>query len=70
MSTNFVGPCAHGSDPYERCDICGDMTAEEAEALAEAAKDITQPREPGCQCHQEVGDSPCAVHDSDEGEAP
>lgn len=27
----------------------------------------TAPREPGCECHWEVGDSPCPVHgDSDE----
>ena len=28
-----------------------------------------KPREPGCQCHQEEGDSPCAVH-GDEEEPP
>ena len=31
----FVGPCAHGRDPFTRCDICGDMSAEDAKALAE-----------------------------------
>ena len=24
-SVNFVGPCAHGRDPYTRCDYCGDL---------------------------------------------
>lgn len=27
-----------------------------------------QPREPGCQCHQEIGDSPCRVHGEEEDE--
>lgn len=28
--------------------------------------DDTKPREPGCECHWEEGDSPCPVH-GDEG---
>jgi DNA-binding transcriptional MerR regulator len=28
----FIGPCAHGSDPWDRCDECGDKTAVEAAA--------------------------------------
>jgi hypothetical protein len=32
-----------------------------------SADDDTQPRVPGCQCHWEVGDSPCRVHGDDEG---
>lgn len=30
----FVGPCAHGRDPWDRCEICGEGTALEAAVLA------------------------------------
>lgn len=38
--------------------------------LHESACDDVYPREPGCACHQEVGDSPCPVHKSDDDAAP
>ncbi|HLT18670.1 MAG TPA: hypothetical protein VKZ96_04355 [Thermomicrobiales bacterium] len=34
----------------------------DARIKADAEQGDTQPREPGCQCDQEVGDSPCRVH--------
>jgi len=27
---SFAGPCAHGRDPYTRCDTCGEMEPREA----------------------------------------
>ena len=29
----FVGPCAHGRDPFTRCDTCGLMEPREASTL-------------------------------------
>lgn len=34
----FIGPCAHGRDPYERCDECVMLTATEAGMLAARAE--------------------------------
>lgn len=34
MVSDFIGPCAHGRDPYERCDVCVELTPGEAEVIA------------------------------------
>ena len=31
----FLGPCFHGRDPYTRCEICVELTPEQAKILAE-----------------------------------
>jgi hypothetical protein len=31
----FLGPCAHGRDPYDRCDICDELGPVIAKRLAE-----------------------------------
>lgn len=43
MSELWIGPCAHGHDPYERCDVCGEMFRAHAEVLADmvGARDAT-----------------------------
>lgn len=35
---SFIGLCMHGRDPYDRCEICGDLSPEKAEALAKSAE--------------------------------
>jgi len=35
---SFAGPCAHGRDPYTRCDTCGDLEPREAFVAALKAK--------------------------------
>lgn len=56
-----------GSVRVVKHDPCPKCAAGAAQAMEEAAKDEdTKPREPGCQCHLEEGDSPCRVHGEDE----
>jgi hypothetical protein len=46
----FLGPCAHGRDPYDRCNHCGNLSPEEAKALAEAQPKgvfLTEPESEG-----------------------
>lgn len=47
MTSNvFWGPCAHGREPYERCDLCGELCDAHAEAYAKAvATDPAKRRE-------------------------
>lgn len=50
---------------YDREGWCASCIAREALASPPTQSDgggDVQPREPGCQCHREVGDSPCRVH--------
>ena len=42
---DFVGPCAHGQDPYTRCDICGELGGKTAKLMAEATKQLTTERD-------------------------
>ena len=30
----FIGPCAHGRDPYDRCELCQDLSPSQAERRA------------------------------------
>lgn len=41
--SDFLGPCAHGRDPYGRCDICGDLEPAEAERAAHLAAYLALP---------------------------
>ena len=52
-ASTFVGPCAHGCDPYTRCDECGDLPAGEAEVLARAHQRAPVPCAAGCTGHAE-----------------
>lgn len=36
----FIGPCVHGRDPWDRCDICGEKTAIEAAVLVIAELEV------------------------------
>ncbi len=36
FSGAWIGPCIHGRDPYDRCDACGELTPQQAKAVAEA----------------------------------
>lgn len=38
------------------------VNAEQWAAAGQPPLDDKKPREPGCKCHQEEGDSPCPVH--------
>ncbi len=39
----LVGPCPHGSDPWDRCDTCGDLNAVQvALLLRDAEKDARE----------------------------
>jgi hypothetical protein len=37
---SFVGPCAHGRDPYTRCDVCEGLTPREAMEAASFAAGV------------------------------
>jgi hypothetical protein len=42
----FLGPCAHGRDPYDRCNHCSHLTPEAAKELAEAPRSVEFLEEP------------------------
>ncbi|MEY4548963.1 MAG: hypothetical protein RL685_5158 [Pseudomonadota bacterium] len=59
----------HPLDPttVEYCERCRYKTRHTVNPrTGERECDEHQAREPGCQCHWEVGDSPCSVHGADE----
>lgn len=33
--SDWIGPCVHGRDPWARCDVCGNIAAEDAKLWAE-----------------------------------
>lgn len=35
----FIGPCAHGRDPFTRCSVCGELNPLAARDLAVAARE-------------------------------
>lgn len=47
----------------DNCAVCMAVPGCIADAhLPDCPESPTVPREPGCQCDKEVGDSPCRVH--------
>lgn len=55
--------------PYMGCPVCRIDLSEPAKPTADPASADREPREPGCKCHWEVGDSPCPVHGENEDPA-
>ena len=38
LASGWIGPCAHGRDPFDRCDHCKSLTDVEAWALAQESR--------------------------------
>lgn len=34
LAAGWIGPCVHGRDPWDRCDVCGELDEEVAWAMA------------------------------------
>jgi len=62
-SENEDGPCPVCNDDGSDCGLCCQGTGRRPPEPPD-----TKPREPGCQCHWEEGDSPCPVHGENEEE--
>jgi hypothetical protein len=56
LAKEWIGPCLHGRDPWDRCDDCGEMHTDVAWAKALRAEMLL-----GCQHHETVATSTGAL---------